>query len=661
MASNPERLATSTLCVSTYNSDRLLLIRADQVFNGHSTAPIRLNAVPVDRPMGLFWAGASLWVAGRSHILRFDNLLSPGQVHEGNDAVLIPAVSFLVGEVDAHELVVTNSGEPIFVNTAFSCLPTIQTGSSFAPIWAPPFITRLTAEDRCHINGVALQDGEPTWITACSQGDSPASWRDHRGTGGVVVHLPSGEIVATGLSMPHSPRWYRGRLWILNSGKGELGWIEQSSGTFHPIAKLPGFARGLIFQDDKALVTISKLRPPQSNGLAVAEQLRYSDHPDGACGIRVIDLTTGEIQSGLDLPEGVDEIFDIAVLPGVQRALALANDADDAQRLIKLPDRTELLSVRPKLTGSSPRIPPGSELRYQRIFHLTPNNLGPYAELTFPSLAPGSNAQRRLRGELVAVCALAGDQMIGLAIAERGKENEAQVVSLKVQPDWRRRGTGSHLMKSLMICLHKEGVDRVSIQYQSGTESATTLESLLIKLGWSTPIDMFALLEARAERLSSVPWADNYPIIHPYRLEPWQPHHRDQAAKLNAPHSLLGATISQTLEPSLSLALLHNEQLVGWVLTDRTTPTQVRYSSLFVAPTHRGRARGLALLASAFRQQGKLGPPIARAGVAPESDAMIRLAQRHLRPFLENISWARRSEIALPRARQTKTKAPTGP
>ena len=356
----------------------------------------------------------------------------------------------------------------------------------------------------------------------------------------------------------------------------------------------------------------------------------------------MIDLTKRDIQGNLGLRESAD-------------------GADDAEGLIKLPDRLVQPNIRPNLPASTSSAPVGSKLRYQRIFHLTPDNLAPYAALTFPSLAPGNNAQRRLRGELVGVCSLAGDQMIGLAIAERRNAQEAQVASLKVHTDWRRRGVGGLLVRNLMRCLHQEGVDNLQIEYQSGTESTTALEHLLGNLGWSDPSDTFLLLEGRAERLATVPWADNYPITPPYRLKAWQPHHRDQAQKLNAPLSLLAATASRTLDPNLSLALLHDNQLVGWMLADRTTPTQVRYSSLFVAAAHRSHARGLALLASAFRRQGELGPPIARAGVAPESDAMIRLAQRHLRPYLQSMSRARRSEIDLPRAAKPQARSPSQP
>lgn len=651
-------MAAHTLCLSTYNSNHLLLVRSEQLLERSIGGAGQLDAIPLERPMGLFKTESSLWVAGKCHLWRFDNLLSPGQSHEGCDGLFVPAASFRVGEVDGHELVVTDAGEPVFVNTAFSCLATIRPGCSFAPIWTPPFITGLAAEDRCHLNGVALQDGKPTWVTACSQGDSPAAWRNDRGASGVVVHVPSGEIVARDLSMPHSPRWYRGRLWILNSGSGELGWIELSSGAFQPLAQLPGFARGLTFQDDKALVTISKLRSPQSNELAIAEQLKNSNHPDGFCGIRVVDLNTGEIQGSLNLPESVDEIFDIALLAGIRRASLLANDADDAERLIKLPDRVELLSTRPKPPQSTASAPDGSNLRYQRIFHLTADNLAPYAELTFPSLAPGSNAQRRLNGPLVAVCALAGEQMVGLAIAECKQTGSAQVVSLKVQTDWRGRGVGSRLMKNLTRFLYLEGMKDIHIRYQSGTESEAAIESLLLRLGWSKPRDTFLLLEGLAERLATIPWADNYPITQPYRLASWQPQYSADASKLNAPPPLLASTTSPNLDLNISLALLHNEQLVGWVLVDCTTPTQVRYSSLFVAPEHRGRARGLALLASAFRRQGKLGPPVARAGVAPESGPMIRLAQRHLRSYLQSISRVRQSEILLPKSAKIQARAP---
>ena len=166
----------------------------------------------------------------------------------------------------AHEVVLGADGQPIFVNTAFSCLATLAPGCSFAPTWQPPFITKLVGDDRCHLKGLALKDGVPTWASACG--------------GSVLIHIPTGELAATGLSMPHSPRWHDGKLWLLNSGTGELGWIQD--GHFHSLCALPGFVRGLAFAGGCAVVGLSKLRSPQFTGLPLEERLIAECLPGGA-------------------------------------------------------------------------------------------------------------------------------------------------------------------------------------------------------------------------------------------------------------------------------------------------------------------------------------------------------------------------------------------
>lgn len=59
------------------------------------------------------------------------------------------------------------AGRLLFINTTFSCLATLQTGFSFKPLWRPPFISKPVAEDRCHLNGLAMRGGQPTYATAC--------------------------------------------------------------------------------------------------------------------------------------------------------------------------------------------------------------------------------------------------------------------------------------------------------------------------------------------------------------------------------------------------------------------------------------------------------------------------------------------------------------
>ncbi len=506
-----------SLAFSTYRANRLMFVgRSDD-------DQLKLHERLFDRPMGLFVqdhrpenAGLnSLWMAGRSQVWRFDNLLSPGQLHEGADRLYVPAACFTTGECNAHEIVLTpdaqGASQPIFVNTAFSCLAGLQSGCSFAPTWQPPFISKLTPDDRCHLNGLALMDGVPTWATACGSSDTPAGWRDQRAGGGVVLHLPTNRIAATGLSMPHSPRWHLGKLWLLNSGTGELGWIDNER--FVPLCFLPGFARGLAFVGGFAVVGLSKLRSPQFTGLPLEQQLNTLGLPGGCCGLRVIDLQSGSVVHSLDLPEPIDELFDVVALPGARQPRALGLQGEDIHCLVKLPGQTQLTTIRPKAPSGNPHqakpppvfglpvadaslhaapqattnSPAPTPIRYQQVFQLTPQTLAPYAGLTFPSLAPGSQALASVSGELLAVSAMAEGTMVGLAIAERQADGTASLISLMVQPHLQRQGIATRMVAELQRFLAQEGVSQMVVHYPASAQTALTLEPLLDRLKWSEP------------------------------------------------------------------------------------------------------------------------------------------------------------------------------
>jgi uncharacterized protein (TIGR03032 family) len=659
-----------SLAFTTYRANRLLFLG---VGDG---GDLRLHERLFDRPMGLYAHGEALWMAARRQIWRLDNLLAPGQRHEGGDRLYVPAASFTTGDVNAHELVIDAAGAPLFVNTAFSCLATLAPGCSFAPTWQPPFIQRLAADDRCHLNGVALQDGVPTWATACGHTDKPAGWRDDRGGAGVVVHIPTGSIAATGLAMPHSPRWHQGKLWLLHSGTGELGWIEHER--FSPICFLPGFARGLAFAGGCAVVGLSKLRSPQFTGLPLEQRLAAEGIPGGCCGLRVIDLATGAILHSLDLPDPIDELFDVVVLPGVRQPRALGLQGEDVDCLVKLPGRDELVTVRPKAPSGNPHQGPelrdfglpaatasiDTPIRYQRVLQLTPATLAPYAPLTFPSLAPGSPTVAGISGELLGLSAMADGVMVGFAVAERLPDGAATLRSLMVEPAWRRRGIGTRLLAELMRFLASERIGPLLLRYQTSELSAVALEPILARLGWSAPSVDFVLIESSAERLAAVPWAERFPIDAPYRLLPWMEVAaatgveaiQQQARRLEAPAVLLPPADLDGIEPAVSLALLHNEALVGWLIAHRTGPARLRYSSLFMAPAHRGRARGLALLATGFHRQQAAGIPTARAAIAADNPEMLRVLRRHLAPFLSGSGESRCSGHPL-----TAHPATTGP
>jgi len=289
-----------------------------------------------ERCMGLCAAGDTLWMSTLYQLWRFDNALAPGQTHEGYDRLFVPQMAYTTGDLDIHDIAVDAAGRPVFVNTLFGCLAVPSVSHSFSPVWQPPFITRLAAEDRCHLNGLAMEDGRPRYVTAVSRSDVADGWRDRRQDGGCVVDVATNEVIASGLSMPHSPRVRDGRLWLLNSGAGYFGAVDRASGAFEPLAFCPGYLRGLCFVGNFAVVGLSRPRGGSTfSGLALDDNLAKADS-EPRCGLMVIDLATGDIVHWLRIAGVVEELYDVVALPGALRPMALGFRSDEIRRTISI-------------------------------------------------------------------------------------------------------------------------------------------------------------------------------------------------------------------------------------------------------------------------------------------------------------------------------------
>ncbi|HKR25248.1 MAG TPA: TIGR03032 family protein [Allosphingosinicella sp.] len=291
------------------------------------------------RAMGLAASadGRSLALATHYQIHRFDNVLPPGQANaEGYDAVYAPHAAWVTGDLDVHDVGFAADGRPIFVNTLFGCIAAVSDGHSFRPLWRPPFLSRLAAEDRCHLNGMAMDGGRPLYATAVSRSDTADGWRDRRADGGVAIDVGTGAIVAEGLSMPHSPRLHAGRLWLLNSGTGELGHVDLEAGRFEPLAFCPGYARGLAFAGDHAIVGLSQARENRTfSGLPLDAALASRDAAP-RCGLAIIDLASGDMAHWLRLEGVVRELYDVVALPGVRRPSAIGFRTDEINYVISI-------------------------------------------------------------------------------------------------------------------------------------------------------------------------------------------------------------------------------------------------------------------------------------------------------------------------------------
>ena len=290
-----------------------------------------------NRCMGLYIHNNSLYLSSLYQLWRFENALAPGQQHKGYDALYVPQLGYITGDLDIHDIALpAGATVPVFVNTLFSCLATVSATHSFIPLWQPPFISKLAAEDRCHLNGLALRDGKPRYVTTVSRSDVADGWREHRTSGGCVIDIASNEIIADGLSMPHSPRWYRDKLWLLNSGTGEFGYVDRADGKFEPVTFCPGYLRGLAFCGDFAVVGLSKPRHNRTfSGLPLDQQL-ITKQAEPRCGLAIIDLRTGDSVHSLWLEGVVEELYDVQVLVGVRRPMAIGFKSDEIRRVLTM-------------------------------------------------------------------------------------------------------------------------------------------------------------------------------------------------------------------------------------------------------------------------------------------------------------------------------------
>jgi uncharacterized protein (TIGR03032 family) len=289
-----------------------------------------------NRCLGLWSDGQSLWMSSLYQLWRFENVLEPGHQADGYDRVFVPKVGYVTGDLDIHDIAIDRNGRPVFVNTLFGCLATTSDRYSFTPLWKPPFISRLAAEDRCHLNGLAMKDGMPAYVTAVCQSDVADGWRDRRHDGGCVIDIRTNEIVTTGLSMPHSPRLYRDKLWLLNSGTGFFGMIDLGTGRFEPMTFCPGYLRGMSFVGDYAVIGSSLQRENSTfSGLTLDENLR-ARQADPRCGLYVIDLRTGDLVHWLRIEGVVRELYDVVVLPNSRRPMAIGFKSDEIHRMISI-------------------------------------------------------------------------------------------------------------------------------------------------------------------------------------------------------------------------------------------------------------------------------------------------------------------------------------
>ena len=309
----------ASLALSTYQSGKVILM-----------SPAAQGIVQLPRTfanaMGIAVAEQRMAIATQNQVVVLANAAELAQTLPRKpgvyDSLFVPRASFYTGPMAIHDLAWGHDGRLYAVNTVCSCLAIIEDRYNFTPWWRPPFIRALAPVDGCHLNGLAMVDGRPRYVTALGATDSPQGWRQNKLRGGVLIDIESGETILDGLSMPHSPRWVDGKLFLLNSAACELLVVDPARRSSEVVAKLPGFARGLAACGDYLFVGLSHLRHQHQ----VFGDLPIARAEGLYCGLLCLHLPTGRIAGELRYLRTCKEIYDVQVLPGLLRPGILGVD-----------------------------------------------------------------------------------------------------------------------------------------------------------------------------------------------------------------------------------------------------------------------------------------------------------------------------------------------
>jgi uncharacterized protein (TIGR03032 family) len=325
-----------SLLVSTYQAGQLMGVGVDE-------EEVVLTFRQFDRAMGIAVGAERMALAGKMQIWSLQNhseLAAAIEPLGRYDSCWLPRSSTVTGGIQCHEIAWGGSGtggsDLWIVNTFFSCLAGLDPRHSFVPRWRPPFISQLAPQDRCHLNGLAMRDGSPAFVTVMAVTDEPVGWRNVSKDHGAVLDVASGEAVTTGLTMPHSPRWHDGGLFVLNSGWGRLERVDLATGHRDVVAVFPGYTRGLAFHGDLAFVGLSRIRETATFGRTPIAAYR----DELKCGVGVIELETGRTVATLQFANAVEEIFDVQAVPST-RCLTFGGSPDESDEIWLLPARQD--------------------------------------------------------------------------------------------------------------------------------------------------------------------------------------------------------------------------------------------------------------------------------------------------------------------------------
>jgi uncharacterized protein (TIGR03032 family) len=324
-----------SIAISTYQAGKVVFISAK---DGNKLVQLPRN---FEKAMGIAEdiQKDKIAIACKDEVIVFRNSADLARFYpkatDKYDSLYLPRSTFHTGAIDIHDLNFGNNGEIYAVNTLFSTIVKIDDDYNFTPYWTPPFIDKITSEDRCHLNGMTMLNGKPKYATAFNSGNTPQSWRNKITESGIIMDVENNTIIAKGLAMPHTPRIFNNELYVLLSATGELVKVNTTNGDYEVIIKLDGFVRGMSYHKDYLFIGLSKIRKDSST----FGKLPFSEKANES-GIVVVHLPTKSIAGKITYLTTLEEIYDIHILADKIRPNILNTLTDDHKKGLMIPNTT---------------------------------------------------------------------------------------------------------------------------------------------------------------------------------------------------------------------------------------------------------------------------------------------------------------------------------
>ncbi len=326
----PQILKENNICVllSTYQAGKVIILSSKN--NELFQTPISFK-----KPMGIAIQGSKLAVACMDEIIFFsknENIASfVNKENNSYDSVYIERASYNTSTLDIHDL---DFGDGVIwgVNTLFSCLSIFDINYSHRPKWKPPFITKLVPEDKCHLNGMALKDDIPKYVTALSDDDQYQGWRKNKLNTGILMEVPSGDVILSNLAMPHSPRFYNQELYLLESGTGNLIKVNVEEKSSEVIFNFNCFIRGLTFSNNLAFIGKSKIRENSTD----FNKLEVKDNSLNA-GLIIFCMNTLKVIGEINYTAAIQELYDVQIIENTANAVIITKEIEEYRNIITFP------------------------------------------------------------------------------------------------------------------------------------------------------------------------------------------------------------------------------------------------------------------------------------------------------------------------------------